>query len=140
MFRRAVSTDRAAVALGVYSRAIVAGGLVFCSGTAGIDPFTGAIPHGIEAQTEQVLFNLDAVLVADGASLADVVKTTFFYADASDFERWTRSMPGTCQTHRRPGPRRRLCGSRADCPARSRRLRCCEAPRRDQSTRRAGKR
>jgi 2-iminobutanoate/2-iminopropanoate deaminase len=98
VIRRAVSSDRAPAALGAYSQAIV-GGFVFCSGTAGIDPSTGAIPHGIEAQTEQVLLNLDAVLAAAGASLADVVKTTIFYADAyaSDVERldaiYARHMP-----------------------------------------------
>jgi 2-iminobutanoate/2-iminopropanoate deaminase len=86
MTRQAVSSDRAPAALGAYSQAIVAGGFVFCSGTAGIDPSTGAIPPGIEAQTEQALINLGAVLAAAGTSLADVVKTTIFYADASDFE------------------------------------------------------
>ena len=48
-----MSTDRAPAALGPYSQAIVAAGLVFCSGTAGIDPTTEAAPDGIEAQTEQ---------------------------------------------------------------------------------------
>jgi 2-iminobutanoate/2-iminopropanoate deaminase len=75
----------------------VAGGFVFCSGTAGIDPATGAIPAGIEAQTEQALRNLTAVLAAAGASLADVVKTTIFYADPADFARldavYARHMP-----------------------------------------------
>jgi 2-iminobutanoate/2-iminopropanoate deaminase len=97
VIRRAVLTDRAPAALGAYSQAIIAGGFVFCSGTAGIDPSTGAIPQGIEAQTEQALLNLDAVLAAAGASLADVVKTTIFYADAGDFERlnavYARHMP-----------------------------------------------
>jgi 2-iminobutanoate/2-iminopropanoate deaminase len=55
----AVSSDQAPDALGPYSQAIVAGGLVFCSGMAGIDPATGAIADGIEAQTEQALLNLD---------------------------------------------------------------------------------
>jgi 2-iminobutanoate/2-iminopropanoate deaminase len=85
MIRQGVSTDRAPAALGAYSQAIIAGGFVFCSGTAGIDPSTGAIPSGIEAQTEQALVNLEAVLAAAGASMADVVKTTIFYADAGDF-------------------------------------------------------
>ena len=53
MGRQAVSSDRAPAALGPYSQAIVAGGLIFCSGMAGIDPSTGTIPDGIEAQTEQ---------------------------------------------------------------------------------------
>jgi 2-iminobutanoate/2-iminopropanoate deaminase len=83
--RRAVSSDEAPAALGPYSQAIVAGGLVFCSGMAGIDPVTGTIPDGIESQTEQALINLAAVLDAAGASMADVVKTTIFYADVADF-------------------------------------------------------
>jgi len=97
MTRRAVSSDQAPAALGPYSQAIVAGGLVFCSGTAGIDPATGAAPDGIEAQTEQALRNLAAVLAAAGASMADVVKTTIFYSDVDDFARlnevYARHMP-----------------------------------------------
>jgi 2-iminobutanoate/2-iminopropanoate deaminase len=85
MNRVAVSTDEAPAALGPYSQAIVAGGLVFCSGTAGIDPATGVAPDGIAAQTEQALRNLAAVLAAAGSSMADVVKTTIFYADVDDF-------------------------------------------------------
>jgi 2-iminobutanoate/2-iminopropanoate deaminase len=96
MTRRAVSSDQAPAALGPYSQAIVAGGLVFCSGT-GIDPSTGKIPEGIEAQTEQALVNLAAVLAAAGASMADVAKTTIFYADVEDFGRlnevYARHMP-----------------------------------------------
>jgi 2-iminobutanoate/2-iminopropanoate deaminase len=97
MTRRAVSSDQAPEALGPYSQAIVAGGFVFCSGMAGIDPATGTIPEGIEAQTEQALLNLAAVLAASGASMDDVVKTTIFYADVQDFSRlnevYARHMP-----------------------------------------------
>ena len=97
MARRAVSTDRAPAALGAYSQAVVAGGFVFCSGTAGIDPATGTIAAGAEAQTEQALLNLDAILTEAGASLADVVKTTIFYADVADFAKinavYARHMP-----------------------------------------------
>jgi len=85
MDRLAVSTDRAPAALGPYSQAIVAGGFVFCSGTVGIDPATGSAAEGIEAQTEQALRNLAAVLEAVGSSLEDVVKTTIFYAHVDDF-------------------------------------------------------
>src|SRR3954453_22952172 len=87
MTPHAINTAAAPAALGPYSQAIVAGGLVFCSGMAGIDPASGSIPEGIEAQTEQALRNLAAVLDAAGASLADVVKTTIFYADVADFAR-----------------------------------------------------
>ena len=97
MTRTAVSSDQAPDALGPYSQAIVAGGLVFCSGMAGIDPATGAIADGIEAQTEQALVNLAAVLSAARASMEDVVKTTIFYANVEDFGRlnevYARHMP-----------------------------------------------
>ena len=85
MIRQAVSSDDAPPAIGPYSQAIVANGLVFCSGTAGIDPATGVAPDGIEEQTELALRNLEAVLNAAGASLETVVKTTIFYADVDDF-------------------------------------------------------
>jgi 2-iminobutanoate/2-iminopropanoate deaminase len=87
MSPHAVSSDGAPAALGPYSQAIVAGGFVFCSGMTGIDPATGMAPDGIEAQTEQALVNLAAVLEAAGASMADVVKTTIFYDDVEDFGR-----------------------------------------------------
>jgi 2-iminobutanoate/2-iminopropanoate deaminase len=83
--RQAVSTDSAPAALGPYSQAIIANGFVFCSGTAGIDPATGAVAEGIEAQAEQALRNLDTILAAAGASLATLVKTTIFYQNVDDF-------------------------------------------------------
>ena len=85
MTRKSVVSDRVPAALGPYSHAIVAGGFVFCSGTAGIDPATGTASDGIAAQTKQALRNLDAILEAAGASMADLVKTTIFYANVDDF-------------------------------------------------------
>ena len=85
MDRQAVSTGEAPPAIGPYSQAIVAGGLVFCSGTAGIDPLTGRIPAGIAEQTRLALSNLEAILTAAGASLSTLVKTTIFYRDVADF-------------------------------------------------------
>ena len=85
MDRRAVSTEHAPAAIGPYSQAIVAGGFVFCSGTAGIDPETGEIPDGIEAQTRLALSNLSAILTAAGASMATLVKTTIMYRNVEDF-------------------------------------------------------
>lgn len=97
MSRRVVSTEAAPPALGPYSQAIVAGGLVFCSGTAGIDPATGLAADGIEAQTEQALLNLAAILEAAGSSMAELVKVTIFYSDVDDFARlnevYARHMP-----------------------------------------------
>ena len=85
MTRKAISTDAAPAALGPYSQAIVAGNLVFCSGTAGIDPATGSPGDGIEAQTELALRNLEAILTAAGAALSTLVKSTIFYANVEDF-------------------------------------------------------
>jgi 2-iminobutanoate/2-iminopropanoate deaminase len=97
MMRQAVTSDRVPAALGPYSHAIVAGGFVFCSGTAGVDPATGAIPDGIEAQTEQALTNLSVILEAAGASMGDLVKTTIFYSNVEDFptlnDVYARHMP-----------------------------------------------
>jgi 2-iminobutanoate/2-iminopropanoate deaminase len=85
MDRTGISSDEAPAALGPYSQAVVAGGFVFCSGTVGIDPATGQAPEGVEAQTEQALVNLGAILTAAGSSMADLVKTTIFYAHVEDF-------------------------------------------------------
>ena len=85
MTRQAISSERAPAALGPYSQAIIAGGFVFCAGTAGIDPATGTAPDGIQAQTNQALRNLAAILDTAGASMADIVKTTIFYAKVDDF-------------------------------------------------------
>jgi 2-iminobutanoate/2-iminopropanoate deaminase len=97
MDRYSVATENAPAALGPYSQAIVANGLVFCSGTVGIDPRTGELREGVAAQTEQALLNLGAILEAAGSSLDDLVKTTIFYANVEDFgtinEVYGRYMP-----------------------------------------------
>ncbi len=97
MTRKAVVSELLPAALGPYSHAIVAGGLVFCSGTAGVDPATGTVRDGIEAQTEQALRNLEVILQAAGASTADLVKTTIFYTNIDDFPKinqvYARHMP-----------------------------------------------
>ena len=81
-----VQTDSAPAAIGPYSQAIKANGLVFVSGQIPIDPRTGEfVDGGIREQTEQVLKNLAAVLEASGSSLDRVVKTTVFLADMQDF-------------------------------------------------------
>jgi 2-iminobutanoate/2-iminopropanoate deaminase len=86
MTRRAVSTSAAPSAVGPYSQGITTDDLVFCSGQVGLDPGTGElVAGGIEAQTERVIRNLEAVLDAAGCTLADVVKTTCFLADINDF-------------------------------------------------------
>jgi 2-iminobutanoate/2-iminopropanoate deaminase len=84
--RRRVATDTAPGAIGPYSQAIEAGGLVFTSGQIPTDPKTGEfVVGGVAEETEQVLKNLSEVLKAAGCGLEDVVKTTVFLADMDDF-------------------------------------------------------
>lgn len=84
--REIITTEKAPGAIGPYSQAIKTGGMVYCSGQIPIDPETGEfISNEIAEQTEQVLRNLSAVLEAAGTSLGNVVKTTVFLADMSDF-------------------------------------------------------
>lgn len=81
-----VSTPAAPRAIGPYSQAIRAGGMVFVSGQIPIDPATGALIDGdIGAQTTRVLENIRAILSAAGTSMAQVVRTTVYLADMSDF-------------------------------------------------------
>jgi 2-iminobutanoate/2-iminopropanoate deaminase len=97
MERQRISTEKAPAALGPYSQAIVANGLVFCSGTVGIDPLNGSLSDGVAEQTEQALLNLAAILEAAGSSIAQLVKTTIFYSNVEDFatinEVYARHMP-----------------------------------------------
>jgi 2-iminobutanoate/2-iminopropanoate deaminase len=83
--RKVISTSQAPAAIGPYSQAIRSGNLLFASGQLGLDPATGNLVEGIEAQTRQALTNLQAVLAAAGGSIANVVKTTIFLADMADF-------------------------------------------------------
>lgn len=82
---RAVSTGGAPGAIGPYSQGIDTGTLVFVAGQVGIDPATGELVEGVEAQTERAMRNIAAVLDAAGLSMADVVKTTILLADIADF-------------------------------------------------------
>lgn len=79
-------TDNAPAAIGPYSQAVLHNGFLFTAGQIAIDPATGQIVSGdVVAQTERVLANLQAVLAAAGATWNDVVKTTVFLHDMSDF-------------------------------------------------------
>lgn len=81
-----IQTDQAPQAIGPYSQAVKANGLVFVSGQIPIDPRTGQfVVGGIAEQTEQVLKNLAALLEASGSSLDQVLKTTVFLADMEEF-------------------------------------------------------
>ncbi|HEY5460696.1 MAG TPA: RidA family protein [Deferrimonas sp.] len=86
MKREVVRTAGAPAAIGPYSQAVRAGGLLFCSGQIPLDPSTGNLVNGgIEAQAERVLSNLEAVLIAGGETLRSVVKTTVYLVDLGDF-------------------------------------------------------
>jgi len=87
MTRRAVSTTAAPGAVAAYSQAIEAGDFVFCAGQIGRDAASGAMPEGVEAQTEQVLRNIMAILKEAKMGAENVVKTTVFLADLADFPR-----------------------------------------------------
>lgn len=83
---KALHTDKAPAAIGPYSQAIEVNGMVFASGQIPLDPTTGnVVEGGIKEQTRQALTNVKAIMEAAGLSLANVVKTTVFMADMSDF-------------------------------------------------------
>lgn len=83
---KVISTDKAPAAIGPYSQAMVVNNLVYTSGQIPINPASGEVEAvGIEAQAEQVMKNLGAVLEAAGSSYEKAVKTTCFLADMNDF-------------------------------------------------------
>lgn len=84
--KKTVHTDRAPKALGPYSQAVVAGGMVYCSGQIGILPATGEFAGpDVASQCSQVMANLAAVLSEAGSGFDRVVKTSIFLADMADF-------------------------------------------------------
>ena len=85
MSRQAISTAAAPAAIGPYSQAIEIDGFLFCSGQLGLDPGTGQLLDGVEAQVERALLNLEAVLAAAGMTTADIVKTNIFLVDLDHF-------------------------------------------------------
>ena len=80
-----IQTPRAPAAIGPYSQAVSKNGLLFVSGQLGLDPASGALAEGIEAQTRQALRNLAAILAAAGLAPSNVLKTTVYVADMDDF-------------------------------------------------------
>lgn len=80
-----IQTTNAPAAIGPYSQAMALGNLIFTSGQIPVDPDTGLIPEGIQAQTHRSCQNVGAVLQAAGADFSQVVKTTCFLADMADF-------------------------------------------------------
>lgn len=82
-----IATEKAPKALGPYSQAILAGNTLYCSGQVAINPATGALVQDtIEAEAEQIMTNIGAVLEAAGCSFANVVKTTIFATDIKFFD------------------------------------------------------
>jgi 2-iminobutanoate/2-iminopropanoate deaminase len=97
--RKIVSTPSAPGAIGPYNQAIIAGGLVHCSGQIPLDPDSmEVVEGGVAEQTAQVMKNLEAVLTAAGTSLKSAVRCTIFLADLNDFgavnEVYARSFEG----------------------------------------------
>jgi 2-iminobutanoate/2-iminopropanoate deaminase len=85
MERHVTATTGAPAAVGPYSQAIRSGDLIYTAGQLGLDPTTGKLVGGIQAQTQQALRNLQAILTASGSDLANVVKTTVYLQDIADF-------------------------------------------------------
>lgn len=83
--KKVINTEKAPSAIGPYSQAIMAGSTLYSSGQIPVNPVTGEIPEGVEAQTVQALENLKHVLEAAGCSMAEVVKTTVFIKDMASF-------------------------------------------------------
>jgi len=87
MQRTKIQTTQAPAAIGPYSQAIRVGQFLYASGQISLDPVTGElIGTDVQTQTEQVLQNVQGLLAAAGASLADVVKTTVFLTTMNDFQ------------------------------------------------------
>ncbi|MBQ4151380.1 MAG: RidA family protein [Clostridia bacterium] len=80
-----ISTDKAPAAIGPYSQALDTGNMLFISGQIPIDPATGAMPESVEEQAKQVLTNIKNILAEAGLTTANVVKTSVFLSDLSDF-------------------------------------------------------
>lgn len=85
--KKIISTSAAPAAVGPYSQAVEAsaGKTLYVSGQIPLDPATGVMPEGIEAQTEQVFANIGAILTEAGYTFDDVVKSTVLLADMADF-------------------------------------------------------
>lgn len=83
--KKVISTTNAPAAIGPYSQAVEVNGFVYASGQIPINPATGEIPEGIEAQAKQALTNVKGLMEACNLSMADIVKTSVFIKDMNDF-------------------------------------------------------
>ena len=85
--KRIIATDQAPAAIGPYSQAVEAGGTLYLAGQIGIDPATGQlVTGGIEAETQQVMANLSAVLDAAGYTFGDVVQAQVYLVDLAEYD------------------------------------------------------
>jgi 2-iminobutanoate/2-iminopropanoate deaminase len=112
MSNQPIHTDKAPAALGPYSQAISAnfafkGTVIFCSGQIGLDPVTGNMRDGFEAQVDQSFANLQAVIAAAGGNLGGVVKLTLFLTDLAHFATVNAKMEALFQ---KPYPARSTVG------------------------------
>ncbi|MFA9556385.1 RidA family protein [Evansella sp. AB-rgal1] len=85
MTKQVIETTNAPGAIGPYSQAVVTGNFVYCSGQLGLNPETGEMAEGLEAQTTQAFSNVKAVLEAADCTMNDVVKATVFLKNMDDF-------------------------------------------------------
>ena len=92
MAKTPIHTSEAPAAIGPYSQAVRAGDVVYLSGQIGLDPVSGQLVEGIDAQVERVFFNLQAVAAAAGGSLDDMVRITIYLTDLSHFGRVNDAM------------------------------------------------
>jgi len=83
--QKVISTDKAPSAIGPYSQAIEINGMVYTSGAIPVNPSTGEIPEGVEAQANQAFGNLCALVEESGSKVENIVKTTVFIKDMNDF-------------------------------------------------------
>ena len=83
--KKAISTDKAPAAIGPYSQAIEVNGMIYTSGAIPVNPETELIPEGVEAQADQAICNMKAILEAAGTTIENVIKTTVFIKDMNDF-------------------------------------------------------
>ena len=83
--KKVIVTDKAPGAIGPYSQGINVGDMFFFSGQIPVNPLTGDMPEGIEAQAKQSLDNVKALLESQGMDFSNVIKTTVFLADMNDF-------------------------------------------------------
>ena len=96
MSKTAISTSNAPAAIGPYSQAIKAGNTVYLSGQIGLDPASGQLVEGLDAQVARVFDNLKAVAEAAGGSLANTVRMTIYLTDLANFAKVNDAMAQHC--------------------------------------------